>query len=737
MADAATEERMTFQSDTGRPTSAVALTEWENEPTLQNLKQDLEASRTSHDGRVQKVDHWNDLMHIRGKARPEKVKGRSSIQPKLIRRQAEWRYSALTEPFLSSEDLFDVKPVTFEDEDAAAQNKLVLNWQFRTKLNKVNFIDSYVRTAVDEGAVIVRTGWCRITKKVTKQVPIWEHTEPTDKSQVDELEQAMQLKNEDPHNYNENAPDEIKAAVDYFEQTQQPTVAVQSGMQDVESEDVIINAPTVHILDPMNCFVDPSCGDDLSKANFMVISFETSKADLMKEPERYKNLGAVNWETASVPAVPDHGTKTPSDFNFRDTLRKRVVAYEYWGFSDIHKTGELVPIVVSWIGDTMIRCEQNPFPDQKLPFVIANYMPIKRELQGEPDAEILEDNQKILGAVTRGMIDLMGRSANGQQGYAKGFLDTVNRRRFEDGKDYEFNPNQNPLNNFVEHKYPEIPQSAMLMLNLQNQEAESLTGVKAFASGVSGAAYGDVAAGIRGALDAASKREMGILRRLAAGMAEIGKKIISMNQAFMSEEETVRVTNSTFVKVKREDIQGNFDLEVDISTAEIDNAKAQDLGFMLQTLGPQMAPEIYMMILSEIALLKRMPGLANKLKNYKPTPDPVQVQMQQLELQKLQKEIAYLDSQISLNGAKQSEVGEKANNINLKTTEDETGTTHARNLELTREQGKSNQNLQITKALTTPLKKDHKAPDVDAAIGFNSISDKLNPTGVNRPSRTS
>jgi hypothetical protein len=231
---------------------------------------------------------------------------------------------------------------------------------------------------------------------------------------------------------------------------------------------------------------------------------------------------------------------------------------------------------------------------------------------------MLEDNQKILGAVTRGMIDLLGRSANAQQGMAKGMLDPLNKRRFENGQDYEYNPNQNPNNGLIDHKYPEIPQSAMLMLNLQNQEAEALTGVKSFSGGVSGESYGQVAAGIRGVLDAASKREMAILRRLAKGITEIGNKFIAMNAVFLSEEEVIRVTNTEFITVKREDLKGNFDLEVDISTAEVDDAKAKDLGFMLQTIGPNIDSQITMKILAEIAELKRMPELAHDLKSWKP-----------------------------------------------------------------------------------------------------------------------
>ena len=265
----------------------------------------------------------------------------------------------------------------------------------------------------------------------------------------------------------------------------------------------------------------------------------------------------------------------------------------------------------------------------------------------------------------------------------------------------------------------------MNMLSLQNNEAEALTGVKAFAGGVSGDGYGDVAAGIRGALDAASKREMAILRRLAKGMQEIGMKIIAMNAVFMSEKEVVRVTNEEFVEVMREDLQGNFDLEVDIATAEIDNQKSQDLAFMLQTVGPNTDPSILMMILAEIADLKRMPALANKLRKWKPEPTPEQVRMQELEIEKAEMEVAKLRSEVDLNNAKAEEARANKDKKDLDFIEQETGTTHERNKDLQKAQSQGNQNLQVTKALTAPRKEGEKGPDVDAAIGFNAISDRL------------
>lgn len=699
------------------------LTSWSNEPTLIQLKQDLENAKRSHSLQVSKIALWNDLLKVTGSAKPPKVKGRSSVQPKLIRRQAEWRYPALSEPFLGTPKLFSIAPSTFEDTKAARQNELVLNYQFRTKLNRVKFIDEYVRSTVDDGTCIVQVGWVRHTIKVKKTVPVYNHIELTDEEQAAQLQQAIEMKQADRRTYNEQVPPELQAAVDFYEEQQVMTVAVPAGEQTVEVEEILQNHPSVKVMNPANVIIDPSCEGEIDKAMFAVVSFETNKAALKMEGKRYKNLEAIDWAGTAPINDPDHETNTPSDYNLTDAMRKKVVAYEYWGFWDVNGTGTLEPFVCTWIGNVMIRMEMNPFPDGKLPFVLVPYLPVKRELYGEPDAELLEDNQRIMGALTRGMIDLMGRSANSQQGFAKGMLDPLNRRRYENGQDYEFNPNLSPAQGLISHSYPELPQSALLMLNLQNQDAEALSGVKSFSGGLSGESYGDVAAGIRGALDASSKREMTILRRLAKGIVDIGYKIASMNAEFLSEEETIRITNQEFVKILREDLKGNFDLDVDISTAEVDDAKAKDLAFMLQTLGNTVDQALTLEILSEICRLKRMPELAEKLKNFKPEPNPAQQKAQELELMKLEAEVEEIKSRAALNFAKAKEAEAKAEQVDIDSSEKVTGVSHERNKDLQQSQAQGNKELQITKALTASRKQGESDPDIEAAVGYNQLSD--------------
>jgi hypothetical protein len=351
--------------------------------------------------------------------------------------------------------------------------------------------------------------------------------------------------------------------------------------------------------------------------------------------------------------------------------------------------------------------EENPFPDKKLPCVIVQYLPVRKQTHGEPDGALLEDNQKILGAVTRGMIDIMGKSANGQTGISKSALDITNRRKFDKGQDYEFNPTSDPRSSFYMHTYPEIPNSAQFMLQMQNMDAESMTGVKSFSGGVSGSSLGDVAAGVRGALDAASKRELGILRRLSAGLIEVGRKFISMNSEFLSETEVVRITNETFVRVRRDDLSGSFDLKLSISTAEEDNNKAQELAFMLQTMGNNMDPSFSKMILADIAKLRKMPELAKKIESYQPQPDPAAQEMQLLQMELLKAQLATEQAKAASLGAtaqlygskagtemaKQSHLKSDTDLKNLNFVEQEAGVTQERNLQKAGEQARSQANL--------------------------------------------
>ncbi len=694
----------------------AAETGWANPPKVANLSGDLDAARPSQQEFVVQLKLWMDYLETKGVGAAPKRKGRSQVQPKLIKKHAEWRHPSMSEPFLSSSKLFDVAPRTWEDKKGAIQSELLLNHQFERYVDKVAFIDEMVRVGDNQGTVVAEVGWKRITEMVPTAVPTVEFY-PLDpqvhQQEVAQLEADIALI-ENPLEFNK-LPTERKEAAQYSVANNQPVIGVVTKVETVLTEKIIKNHPTVQIIDLMNLFVDPSCNGKLGDARFIAYSFETSKGELRADG-RYKNIDHIAVSANATTGEVQHNTTTPTNFQFSDEERKRFVAYKMYALWDVEGNGQLKPIVAVWANNVLLQLDFSPFSDEEFPFVIIPVNPIPKKWHGEPDGELLIEQQKTIGALTRGMIDLLGRSANGQQGMPKQFLDAPNRRKFDDGEDYEYNPAMgNPEQLIIMHKYPEIPQSAMALLQQQYGDAESHTGIQSWGQGVNAGSMGDVAAGIKGALAATAKREMSILRRYANGVAKIGQKFLSMSKDFLSDEEIVRVTNDTFIAITRDGIDGKFDITVKVSSAEEDNLKAQELSFMLQTVGPKVDFGITKKVMAEVARLRKMPELAHDIANFEPQPDPLVVAEAQAKLRKLEAEIATEEAKREYYLAQTKLLGAKADKQALDTVEQGTGTAHVREMAKMEAQGEANQDLTITKGLLDQGR-------TDEAIGYTQLT---------------
>jgi len=141
----------------------------------------------------------------------------------------------------------------------------------------------------------------------------------------------------------------------------------------------------------------------------------------------------------------------------------------------------------------------------------------------------------------------------------------------------------------------------------------------------------------------------------------------------------------------------SVDIRIEVNTAESDNAKASELSFMLQTLGQSLPFELTKVLLAEQAELKKMPGLAKKITEYQPQPDPIAQEKAQLENEKLKAEIAEKYSRAEenkvadirakeaksiLDQAKAREIHGKADATDLQYVNDSSGKTHAEAVDL-------------------------------------------------------
>jgi hypothetical protein len=534
-------------------------------------------------------------------------KGKSSIVSRDIKKQSEWQHASIIDPFVSSDNVIKCTPVTWEDTDAAKQNELLLNTQFVRKFDRYNFMTKAIKVLDMEGTLVVQTGWDYEDEEVTVEREV---------VAVDEIGNQ------------------------YID------------VQEVTETIVKKNQPTAKVCRNEDIYIDPTCQDNLDNAQFVIYRYETDLSTLRMDG-RYKNLDRVARSGDEVSYDYDYRPEDETRFHFADEPRKKVIVYEYWGNYDVNDDGVAEPIVCAWVNDIIIRMENNPYPDGKPPFIVVPFYSVPFQIHGEANAELIGDNQKVKTAILRGFIDNMAQSNNGQTGIRKGALDPVNRKKWLAGQNFEFNGTPN---DFWQGAYNQIPRSAFDMLGLMNNEIESITGVKSFSGGINGSSLGGTATGARGAMDATAVRRMNIVRNIAENLIKpLMRKWMAYNAEFLEAEEVIRITNDEYVPVRKDDLAGRVDVDIAVSTSEDNAAKAQELSFLLQTLGPNEDPTIRREIMASIMDLMRMPTEAKKIREFQPQTDPVQEQLKQLELQRIMLENQKLQSEIERNMARAGE----------------------------------------------------------------------------------
>jgi hypothetical protein len=562
---------------------------------LQSCKRDLKAADTLRLQNMEKISQWKSESE--GLPYGNEVKGKSRIVSKDIMRQREWLVPKLADPFLGTSDIIKCNPVTYEDSLAAKQNELVLNTQFCRKFNRYNFIMKSLNVLITEGTLVVQTGWDYEDKTIEEQVEV--------------------------------------VCVDEF-----GNEFITTQTQEVVK--VLKNQPTAVVCRNEDIYIDPTCMDDMDKCQFIIHRYETDLSTLRSDG-RYKNLDKV--AKAESNEDNDFVSEDTTDFKFEDSARKKMVVYEYWGNYDINGDGIAEPIVCSWIGDIIIRLQDNPYPDKKPPFLVVPFNAVPFQMYGEGLASSIGDKQKIKTAILRGIIDNMAQSNNAQIGIRKNALDMANRKKFLAGKNFEYNGLKE---DFWQGSYNQIPGSVFDMLSIMNNEIESQTGIKSFSGGINSNSLGSTATGARGAMDATATRQLSLVRNIAENLIKpLMRKWMSYNSEFLEEEEIVRITNSKFIPIKRDDLEGNIDIDISISTSEDNAAKAQELAFMMQTGQQTMDPEETRMIRAEIARLQRMPELEQKILSFEPNPDPLAQKMKEVELEKAMLELEKIKADIA------------------------------------------------------------------------------------------
>ena len=151
---------------TTRTTVAMRLTDWVKEPKYTDLHEDYTVAQAAHNMFLKDLDEYRETLAGGKKIRVRK--GKSNQYPLLVRKNNEWKYSQLEEPFLSTPNFVKLAPKSDEDAATYKQAESMMNHYWGVDIDKIGLIGNIARYLTDEGTVIVKNGWFTEKKKQDK-----------------------------------------------------------------------------------------------------------------------------------------------------------------------------------------------------------------------------------------------------------------------------------------------------------------------------------------------------------------------------------------------------------------------------------------------------------------------------------------------------------------------------------------------------------------------------------------
>ena len=630
------------------------------ETLLENLKTDksnADQYKTTWDTRREK---W--IKESNGEPYGNEVDGKSTIVSRDIKKTEIWQHATIIDPFVSNTDMVRGTPITAEDRPIAEQSEVLLNHFFCRRFDRYNFVSEAFKILQREGTVIARVGWEFAEEEVEVEVPVVEVVMVPGPQGMMPVEQVVGYKTE----------------------MQMKTV---------------LNEPTAENKDNRTLWVDPTEKRSISNAKFVIEHFKSSISELTQDGI-YENLDKIDVKTdeAQDDADISYADSDSESFKFQDRARAELDVYEYWGNYDIDEDGIAEAIVCTWVGNTIIRLEENPYPDGKVPYISTALDPEPFSLNGKPNADLQSTDQKLSTSILRSLMDTLDSSTNGQRGFKEGSLDPVNERKFKAKKDFKY---QGDAPAIWEGKYADFNPSILNFYELTQKNQSELTGVRPFNGGVS--RY-ETATQASNAMTAVAKKEVDISRNFAENfITPLLRKWLGMINEFMEPEEISRITGAEYVPTDPRDPCGSIDIRIEVNTADTDEARAKDISFMLQTMGQTLPFDLTKILLAEQAKLKKLPDLAKQILAYQPQPDPLEQRKKELEVEDLEASIAErrtrakeneIDTQLKkaktvTEQAKARQIHTGADLSDLDFTDKATGVSHQREMEKLTEKAKA------------------------------------------------
>jgi len=580
------------------------------------VKADHETAKENKKLIDEKIQDWKDLYD--GKPLGNETDGRSKYVAKESQKAVNWWIPNAMKPFMTSDDIVNFTPRTFEDVGNAKSQNTLLNYQFNNNFDKYKFLHTSLLLFSTEGTVVSRLGW--------------EHEEDTEVLPFEGFTQ-QQIAELTMNGAEIEIEDQAEVQLDAMESPVQPqTEMIFKGTATITK--TTVSRPDAEPIKNEDFF---PLGEEIEDGCIQRI--DTNRSDLREQDKKYNDNGIyknvdeiqANGKDEKESGLAQErnddlrGYGQDSDTSLADKSKEEITIYEYYGNIDKNGDGIAEPIVCVWSGNTILRIADNPFPDKEPPFISAPFMPVAFSFWGNGLPYYLEDNTKVKSAIMRTFIDLMATSTNGINHVRKGSIDALNMRRLREAKVGSV-VEWNDLTGYNPQQHNDIPASLQKMFELFTAESENESGITRYNQGLDAKSLNKTATGITAIMNQSQMRTWETATRFAEQyMKPLFRKWIAYNQAFLDMNVAVRIVGDDYKSVSKDDIKGNFDLKMNVAIAGSEEAKAQKIIQMLQMVTPlvqnQVLPPSHVSkLIGELEELWEFKELAQELKQMSETP---------------------------------------------------------------------------------------------------------------------
>ena len=538
--------------------------------------------------------------------------GRSRMVSRDVLDTVESVMPSLMEIFAGGDEVATCSPVGREDEHAAELLTRVLNYQFLTLMGGFVLLYTWIKDALVYGAGVVKLTWERESKPVEEPVPA-----PLTGEQMEALRSMPGV--------------EVVAA----EPVQPPPVmgiAVPVYYRNVvlRREAVLKASPAAEVVDPADFGYDPSA-TDLDRAKFVYHRVRRTLSELLDLQDKgvYRNVdrvrdtlagagGGLGWSggddpmTGSAAEKDDRfaadGLTSPARFGEepggKDHLgRREVDVYEWWGLLDRGNDGRLTPYLVSIAAGVVIRCEENPFGHKEHPFVLLRPILDLHRMEGIGYGDLCGEFQKTKTSILRQFLDNLS--------FVNNAITVVDRNANVEMKSL-LNPRPggvvrtDRMDGVRREAIQPLSGPAIQALEFVQTLQESRTGVTRYNQGMDSRSLNKTATGLS-AIMGASVQRLKLIARLMAetGIRDIFRKMIALNQQFSDPGFVMRIHGEPLT-IAPDDIEGRFDVTVDVGVAAGKEGQIQTQMLQLLQLSPMlvqagvMAPENLRHVVSKL-----------------------------------------------------------------------------------------------------------------------------------------